>query len=209
MPRTLPPTLAAALRPVLPDLAAEIVAAIGSEVPDYARPLEGPFGAALRSGVREALARFVDSIEHPADDDSDMRAVYVALGRREFRAGRSLDGMARLLGWGHRTAGLPLDEKLQRSRGGPYLLPDLRRAITDAFARAQLVGVDDLDGIETHDCFTITEYVALDHFGITVPGQAFRAIEDGSVERGPAAYPQPALDVRVSAGTVEVRDSAQ
>ena len=44
---------------------------------------------------------------------------------------------------------------------------------------------------------------------ITCPwhGSRFR-LEDGSVERGPAAYPQPALDVRVSDGMVEVRDSA-
>jgi nitrite reductase/ring-hydroxylating ferredoxin subunit/uncharacterized membrane protein len=44
---------------------------------------------------------------------------------------------------------------------------------------------------------------------ITCPwhGSRFR-LEDGSVERGPAAYPQPALDVRVSAGMVEVRDRA-
>ena len=44
---------------------------------------------------------------------------------------------------------------------------------------------------------------------ITCPwhGSRFR-LEDGSVERGPAAYPQPALDVRVSGGMVEVRDRA-
>ena len=44
---------------------------------------------------------------------------------------------------------------------------------------------------------------------ITCPwhGSRFR-LADGSVERGPAAYPQPALDVRVSAGMVEVRDRA-
>jgi nitrite reductase/ring-hydroxylating ferredoxin subunit len=44
---------------------------------------------------------------------------------------------------------------------------------------------------------------------ITCPwhGSRFR-LQDGSVERGPAAYPQPALDVRVSGGTVEVRDRA-
>lgn len=44
---------------------------------------------------------------------------------------------------------------------------------------------------------------------ITCPwhGSRFR-LEDGSVERGPASYPQPALDVRVSGGTVEVRDRA-
>src|SRR5215212_2412388 len=44
---------------------------------------------------------------------------------------------------------------------------------------------------------------------VTCPwhGSRFR-LADGSVERGPAAYPQPALDVRVSGGTVEVRDRA-
>jgi nitrite reductase/ring-hydroxylating ferredoxin subunit len=44
---------------------------------------------------------------------------------------------------------------------------------------------------------------------VTCPwhGSRFR-LSDGSVERGPAAYPQPALDVRVAAGMVEVRDRA-
>ena len=44
---------------------------------------------------------------------------------------------------------------------------------------------------------------------VTCPwhGSRFR-LADGSVERGPAAYPQPALDVRVSDGMVEVRDHA-
>jgi nitrite reductase/ring-hydroxylating ferredoxin subunit/uncharacterized membrane protein len=41
---------------------------------------------------------------------------------------------------------------------------------------------------------------------VTCPlhGSVFR-LSDGSVERGPAAYPQPALDVRVHEGAVEVR----
>jgi nitrite reductase/ring-hydroxylating ferredoxin subunit len=41
---------------------------------------------------------------------------------------------------------------------------------------------------------------------VTCPwhGSVFR-LEDGSVERGPAAYPQPALDARESGGQVEVR----
>jgi nitrite reductase/ring-hydroxylating ferredoxin subunit/uncharacterized membrane protein len=41
---------------------------------------------------------------------------------------------------------------------------------------------------------------------VTCPwhGSVFR-LSDGSVERGPAAYPQPALDVRVADGVVEVR----
>ena len=45
----LPPEVADVLRPELPALADEIVAELSRGVPDYARPLEGPFGQALRS----------------------------------------------------------------------------------------------------------------------------------------------------------------
>ena len=48
----LPPEVAEVLRPELPGLADEIVAELSHGVPDYARPLEGPFGKALRSGRR-------------------------------------------------------------------------------------------------------------------------------------------------------------
>src|SRR6476619_1180915 len=89
----LPPSLAAALRPALPELSDAIIAAIGEEVPAYARPLEGPFGRALRVGVRTALARFVDGIEDPGSEDADARRLYVELGRAEFRGGRSLDAL--------------------------------------------------------------------------------------------------------------------
>src|SRR4051794_41930922 len=88
MSAKLPPSLAAALRPALPELADGIIAAIGEQVPAYARPLEGPFGRALRAGVRSALARFVDGIEDPASEDPEARALYVELGRAEFRGGR-------------------------------------------------------------------------------------------------------------------------
>src|SRR3954462_11762867 len=90
MSADLPPSLATALRPALPELTDAIIAAIGAEVPAYARPLEGPFGRALRVGVRTALARFVDGIEDPSSEDPDARRLYIELGRAEFRGGRSL-----------------------------------------------------------------------------------------------------------------------
>src|SRR4051812_49572862 len=93
MSADLPPSLAAALRPVLPELSDAIIAAIGAEVPAYARPLEGPFGRALRVGVRTALARFVDGIQDPGSEDPQARALYAELGRAEFRGGRSLDAL--------------------------------------------------------------------------------------------------------------------
>ena len=100
------------------------------------------------------------------------------------RTGRSLGSFPRLHGWGHRTAALSLEEKLRRGEGAPYLLPHLRGAITDAYGRAGAGGPFDLQGIETHDCFAVTEYLALDHLGITAPGEAYRAIEEGTCEMG-------------------------
>lgn len=103
-----------------------------------------------------------------------------------FLARQSLLGYraARILGWGHRTVGLPLDQKLRHSAGQPYVLPHVRQAIHDAFDRAGIDGVDDLDGIETHDCFTVSEYAAIDHYGITGPGESWQAVENGDIEIG-------------------------
>ena len=62
--------------------------------------------------------------------------------------------------------------------------PHVRQAIQEAFNRAGIADVKQLDGIETHDCFAMTEYMAIDHFGITAPGESWRAIADGSVAFG-------------------------
>ncbi len=88
----------------------------------------------------------------------------------------------RVAGWGHRTVGLPLDRKLAASAGDRYVLPHVRGTILDAFGRAGIPGVAAVDGIETHDCFTPSEYLAIDHFGITEPGMSWQAIEAGDLE---------------------------
>lgn len=90
---------------------------------------------------------------------------------------------AEFAGWGHTTVGLPLDPKLERGARTEYLMPHVRQAITDAWVRAGISGVDDLDAIETHDCMTPSEYMALDHFGITPPGQSWQAVADGVIAR--------------------------
>jgi acetyl-CoA C-acetyltransferase len=100
------------------------------------------------------------------------------------RTGQRLEDLPRISGWGHRTAGLRLLDKLSRSEGQPYLFPHLREAVADAWRRAGVAGVEAMDGIETHDCFTMTEYLAIDHLGLTPPGQSWRAVEDGSIEPG-------------------------
>jgi hypothetical protein len=105
MRHDLPPSLGAALRPALPDVAAQTIAAIGREVPDYARPLEGPFGRALRMGVERALTRFVDEIERPGEpSDPASSEIYTALGRAEQRAGRTLEALLSAYRLGARLA---------------------------------------------------------------------------------------------------------
>ena len=94
--------------------------------------------------------------------------------------------LARIAGWGHRNAGLRLKDKLARSEGQPYVFPHLRQAIEDAWKRAGVAGIEAMDGVETHDCFTTTEYMAIDHLGLTAPGQSWQAVEDGRIERGGA-----------------------
>jgi acetyl-CoA C-acetyltransferase len=90
---------------------------------------------------------------------------------------------ARILGWGHRSVGLGLRQKLERDADDPHLLPHVRDAVADAFTRAR-VTLDDVDGFEVHDCFTPTEYLAIDHIGLTGPGESWKAVEDGSIALG-------------------------
>ncbi|MEL7207930.1 MAG: acetyl-CoA acetyltransferase [Actinomycetota bacterium] len=98
---------------------------------------------------------------------------------------------ARIAGWGHTTVGLPLAPKLERSTDEPFVMPHVRRAIADARERAGIGGVDDVDVIETHDCMTPSEYLAIDHLGITAPGESWQAVEDGRIARDGAIPVNP------------------
>ena len=104
---------------------------------------------------------------------------------------KTKDQHARIAGWGHGTAGLSLQAKFDRSQGQPYVFPHVRQVVEDAFRRAQLADVTQLDGIETHDCFSMSEYMAIDHFGITEPGESWKAVENGELERDGAIPVNP------------------
>ena len=107
---------------------------------------------------------------------SEARAAQYAAKR-----GLKLENLAYIEGWGHRTASISYDPKIAASKDKDYVFPHVRGTILDAFKRAKISSANDLSGIETHDCFTTTEYMAIDHFGITPPGQSWRAIEDGTI----------------------------
>jgi len=111
-------------------------------------------------------------------------AVVLASGRFVREHGLDAAALPRIAGWGHRNAGLRLLDKFERSQGQPYVFPHLRQTLEDAWRRAGVTGVEAMDGVETHDCFTTTEYVAIDHLGLTPPGQSWQAVEDGSIAPG-------------------------
>ena len=98
------------------------------------------------------------------------------------RRNLELSRIPRILGWGHRTAPLEFTAKVEESRNDRYVLPHTRRAILDALGRAGMKDVWDVQGIETHDCFTTSEYMAIDHFGLTAPGESWRAVEEGVID---------------------------
>jgi acetyl-CoA C-acetyltransferase len=100
------------------------------------------------------------------------------------RNGMQLEDLPRILGWGHHTAAIEFDTKVAESKDNQYVLPHTRQAIVDAFRRAGVGSAAELSGIETHDCFTTSEYMAIDHFGITKPGESWKAIEEGVIELG-------------------------
>lgn len=97
------------------------------------------------------------------------------------RRGVTLESLPVIEGWGHRTATLRLADKLAEAGNQPFVFPHVRGAIVDAYRRAGIAGPDALDAIETHDCFTTTEYMAIDHFGLTAPGESWKAVEDGRI----------------------------
>ena len=102
---------------------------------------------------------------------------------REYadKRGISLDSIPRILGWGHSTAPMLQQTKIEASQHQDYVYPWTRKTITDAYQRAGIAGPEALDAIELHDCFTITEYMAIEHFGITAPGEAWKAVEEGTI----------------------------
>ncbi|CAN5565122.1 acetyl-CoA acetyltransferase [soil metagenome] len=113
-------------------------------------------------------------------------AVVLASARFVKEHGLNAAKLPRISGWGHRNAPLKLMDKLEHSRGQTYVFPHVRTAIEDAWRRAGVAGIADMHGVETHDCFTTTEYMAIDHLGLTPPGQSWQAVEDGVIDPGGA-----------------------
>jgi hypothetical protein len=141
--RSLPGSVADLIEPELEAVTAEILATIASEVPEYARPLEGPFGRGIRTGVGEALKQFVALIRDPEAGRGLGREVYITLGRGELRQGRTLDSLQAAYRVGARVAWRRLARAGREAKLDSEVLSLLAEAI---FAYIDELSADSVDG---------------------------------------------------------------
>ena len=132
------PGTAEALRPGLDRTADEVIEAIRTAVPAYARPLEGRFGEGIRTGVIRALEGFVSAAEGRPQRPSRGWDIYFELGRGEVREGRPLEALLSAyrigarVAWRHAAAGAR-----QAGLGADALAP---------LAEAMFAFIDELSG---------------------------------------------------------------
>jgi acetyl-CoA C-acetyltransferase len=119
---------------------------------------------------------------------------YVAPPLRRTDCSLISDGAAALVVADEETA-----ERLERAiafrarRHANDFLPLSRRDPT-AFAGARMawdkarqdagVTLDDLDFVETHDCFTVAELIEYEAMGLAAPGEGHRVVREGWAEKG-------------------------
>ena len=107
-------------------------------------------------------------------------AAVVVLASEKFVTKHGVKDCPVVKGYGHRVAPMRFSKKMMDSKDSPFILPWTRQTVEDAYGRSGL-SVEDIDVFETHDCFTSSEYAAISAFGITAPGEEYRAIEEGII----------------------------
>jgi acetyl-CoA C-acetyltransferase len=76
-----------------------------------------------------------------------------------------------------------VNDMLPLSQRDPIAFEGARRAWTKAREDAG-IAIDDLDLVETHDCFTIAEMIEYEAMGLAAPGQGWRVAREGASSRG-------------------------
>lgn len=72
---------------------------------------------------------------------------------------------------------------LPLSRRDPIAFAGAHRAWAGALAAAG-VTLDDLDLVETHDCFTVAEMIEYEAMGLAAPGEGWKVVREGVTRRG-------------------------
>ena len=83
----------------------------------------------------------------------------------------------------HFRARRHVNDMLPLSMRDPVAFEGARRAWSKAKEEAGIV-IDDLDLVETHDCFTVAEMIEYEAMGLAEPGQGWRVAREGQTARG-------------------------
>ena len=94
----------------------------------------------------------------------------------------NIDDIPYIKGWGHINAPMSFEKKLQLSDQQGHLFPHIAKILQQTLHRAGLNSIEQISGLEVHDCFNITEYMILDHTGLRQSGDAWQLIEEGVTE---------------------------
>ena len=146
---SLPAEVGPLITPHLPELARRVIETLPLDVPEYARPFEGSFGAGVHRGVEVAMERFAElpGTDRPALSPAS-RQVYEGLGRGEVREGRSLNALMAAYRSGARTtfrmlstiaadAGLPTAVIVSLGESILAYLEELSAASAEGYAAEQ------------------------------------------------------------------------
>ncbi|MFF9510183.1 helix-turn-helix domain-containing protein [Streptomyces sp. NPDC014724] len=135
----LPQEFAAIMRPELPSLIKEIGVEVTRAYPEYARLLNGPNGQAIRVGVEQSLASFVDLVAEPSTPTTLRDDMCRRFGRFEAYEGRSMETLQGAYRLGARVA-LRRAKKVGRSYSfSPTLML--------SFADALFAYIDELESL--------------------------------------------------------------
>lgn len=139
--RAFPSGLHDHVRPFLDDITSEVVRAIRTEIPEYARPTDDTYMHVVNRGVEQALEGFLARMAHPETDWESVKATYQNIGRGEADEGRSLDSFQSALRLGARVTWRRVNALVDAD-----LLP---RHVLAAFGEALFLHLDEMAAATT------------------------------------------------------------
>ncbi|MGW2286230.1 PucR family transcriptional regulator [Streptomyces phaeochromogenes] len=129
------------LRPFFDDITEEVVRAIRTEIPEYARPTDDTYMQVVHQGVEHALQGFLERMAKPDTDWQPVTATYQRIGRGEADEGRSLDAFQSALRLGARVTWRRINALVDAD-----LLP---RHVLAAFGEALFLHLDEMAAATT------------------------------------------------------------
>jgi hypothetical protein len=129
------------LRPFFADIKEEVVRAIRTEIPEYARPTDDTYMHVVHQGVEHALQGFLERMAKPDTDWEPVKATYQRIGRGEADEGRSLDAFQSALRLGARVTWRRINALVDAD-----MLP---RHVLAAFGEALFLHLDEMAAATT------------------------------------------------------------